>query len=266
MRHSTIEKQLIILIILSAISSLRLWNENLWYRVWMHQVVKTRIDRRKQPFVHSGPVLPPHLHECARLITSNCCMLKASKLTDAYKAFNSNQKGGAIYWHQLRPYIDHDPYLAECIERVQNFAREFAETKTKKTLYPFSFSMWNTFVLKYSGTKGSFDWHYDSEDANDYRVLICVDRTATCGHVEVLHPNGSVQSIELDQGQCYVLRGSTTYHRVTGNRAEDDERVMLGFHFSEQPGKTTRNLCYFSTLTGWKVAPALRIILTQHRY
>ena len=248
------------------IASLRLWNENLWYRIWMHQVVKTRYDPTKKPFAHAGPVLPFDIHECARIITSKCCMLKSSKLTDAYRAFNSNRKGGAIYWHQLKPYAESDPYLRECIQRVQRFACEFAESMTQKKLFPFSFSMWNTFVLKYSGMKGSFDWHYDSEDSNDYRVLVCVDRTKTCGHVEIRHANGHIESIELDPGQCYVLRGSTSYHRVTPNQTEDDERVMLGFHFSEQRDKITKNLCYFSTLTGWKLSPALRVFLTQHRY
>lgn len=248
------------------LASLRLWGENLWYRIYIHQLVKTKYNISKKPFVHAGPVMLPDIHERARLITSKCCMLKASKLTDAYRAFNSSKKGGAIYWHQLRPYVDADPYLMECIEHVQQFAKEVAESKTTKTLYPFSFSMWNTFVLKYSGTKGSFDWHYDSEDTDDYRVLVCVDRTETCGKVEFRDEHGNIRTVELEEGQCYVLRGSTTYHRVTPNQTESDERVMLGFHFSERPGKSTKNMCYFSTLTGWRLAPALRIFLTQHWY
>ena len=31
---------------------------------------------------------------------------------------------------------------------------------------------------------------------------------------------------------------------------------MLGFHFSKTPAKTTKNLCYFSTLTNWSAGPS----------
>lgn len=246
--------------------NLRLWNENLWYRVYMHQYVKTRYDPAKAPFVRTGPRLPAPVLSKAALLAGKCCQLKSSHLTDKYRAFNANEKGGAIYWHQLQPYLEEDPHLKECMLAVQAFAKQWAETTTGKKLHPFAFSMWNCFVLRYTGKKGSFGWHYDSEDPTDCRVLICVDRTATCGAVEFMDEEGETKTVDLEQGQCYMLRGSTSFHRVTHNQSEEDVRLMLGCHFSETPNKTTKNLCYFATLTGWQLSPATRVFLNQHKH
>jgi hypothetical protein len=78
--------------------------------------------------------------------------------------------------------------------------------------------------------------------------------------------NSVARTVDLDHGQGYLLRGSTTYHRVLNNENEDDERLMLGFHFTEAPRKVTKNLCYFATLTKWRVFPALSVILNQRKY
>ena len=75
-----------------------------------------------------------------------------------------------------------------------------------------------------------------------------------------------VQSIDLEYGQGYILRGSTTHHRVLNNEQPDDERLMLGFHFSKKPNKVTKNLCYFSALTNWGTSSMFHVFLNQHKY
>ena len=75
-----------------------------------------------------------------------------------------------------------------------------------------------------------------------------------------------MQTIDLEYGQGYNLRGSTTFHRVLNNEQPDDERLMLGFHFSNKPNKVTKNLCYFSNLTNWEVKDALNVFLNQDKY
>jgi hypothetical protein len=185
-------------------------------------------------------------------------LTKTSHLNDAYRAFNADSKGGAIYWNDIKPFADENMELYDEIRSVQRFAQNVAENETGKVLYPFEFSMWNVFVLKYTGKKGSFDWHYDSESREDYRVLICVRRTPQCGIVEYYDDRGRVQHIDLQE--------ATTYHRVTLNANDDDERLMLGFHFSETPNKITKNLCYFSALTRWRLNDVLSVWWNQDHY
>jgi len=84
--------------------------------------------------------------------------------------------------------------------------------------------------------------------------------------VEYKNERGETKSIDIQAGQCYILRGSTTFHRVTNNKGENDRRVMLGFHFSKTPNKTTKNLCYFATLTNWSLGPSLQILFNQNDY
>lgn len=171
-----------------------------------------------------------------------------------------------IYWHQLKEFIAEDKELEQSISDVQDFARKFAEEYVGTNLYSFDFSMWNAFVLKYTGTQGSFGWHYDSEDSEDYRVLSCVHKTKTCGKAQYIDEENVVQTVDLEYGQGYILRGSTTFHRVLNNEEPNDERLMLGFHFSETPSKVTKNLCYFATLTNWKIQPALQVFIHQNDY
>lgn len=256
----------VLIIILIQICMIRLWHENIWVRIYNHQIVKNIYDQKKKPFTYIGKSLPFDLHERARAVSSMCCALKTSKLNDVYRAFNSDQKGGAIYWNQMKPIVMADETRQADLTALQMYAKAIAEKATGKALYPFKFSMWNAFVLKYTGTKGSFGWHYDSEDAEDYRVLICVSRTGGCGKVEYYDDTGSIQEIDLMTGQYYVLRGSTTFHRVTNNKNKDDERLMLGFHFSERPNKVTRNMCYFANLTNWKFNSVLSVWWNQDQY
>lgn len=246
--------------------NLKLWDENIWYRIYMHQYVKNRLDLNKIPFIKEGPKLPPDLHQKALHICDKCCTLKPSNLTEKYKAFHADKKGGAIYWNQLKKFVLEDKELEKSISDVKIFAKKFAEESVGTELYSFYFSMWNTFVLKYTGTQGSFGWHYDSEDDEDYRVLFCVYKTKTCGKVQYIDEKNTVQTIDLEYGQGYILRGSTTYHRVLNNEQPDDERLMLGFHFSKKPNKVTKNLCYFSNLTNWEVKDALNVFLNQDKY
>jgi hypothetical protein len=263
-RRATIVVVVLLTLLLSfRVCTLKLWGENIWLRLYNHQIVKNRYDKTKVPFARVGEALSDDMRMRALRICALCCVLTPSKLNDAYQAFNADQKGGAIYWNQLHPLSEKDATLSEDVQSVQRFARAVAETTTGKTLYPFAFSMWNTFVLKYTGTKGSFGWHYDSEDAEDYRLLFCVDRTSQCGTVEYRNSAGLVEEIDLDVGESYILRGSTTFHRVTNNPGPDDERVMLGFHFSETPEKVSKNLNYFASLAAWRLGPALSVWWNQ---
>ena len=261
--HTTV---LVILALIVFISNIRLWGMNVWYRIYMHQVVRHRYDKNKIPFIRKGPILPSDLHHDVLQISAHCCNLKTSAVSKKYGSFDSNEKGGAIYWHDLNRVFDSDSYIRQCVLNVQNFAKQFAEKEVGEKLYPFHFSVWNTFVLNYSGKDGSFSWHYDSEDSEDYRVLFCLRRTPTVGEVQYFDEQGEVKSIDLQAGQCYILRGSTTYHRVTNNRNERDSRVMLGFHFSKTANKITKNLCYFATLSGWNIAPSLGVWWNQNDY
>lgn len=259
-------KLLGIMVLIVLILNIRLWGMNIWYRIYVHQVARNWYDKNKIPFIKKGPILPYDLHYDAIQLSALCCNLKTSYVSKNYGAFDSSAKGGAIYWHEMNRMFDSNAYLRQCALNVQNFAKQFAENEVGEKLYPFHNSMWNTFVLNYSGKDGSFSWHYDSEDVEDYRVLFCVRRTSTVGEVEYVCEQGEVKSLDLQAGQCYILRGSTTFHRVTNNGNERDSRVMLGFHFSKTPNKTTKNLCYFATLTAWKIAPSFRVWWNQNDY
>ncbi len=257
---------IVIILIIILIMNIRLWNENLWYRIYMHQINKNIYDDKKVPFIKKGPLLTDDLKKQSKRLVSLCCNLKTSSLTKSYNAFDSDSRGGAIYWHELKKKYNDDETLQTCAFNVQEFAKQFAEEAVGEKLYPFENSMWNTFVLNYSGTDGSFAWHYDSENEEDYRVLFCIERTHSVGVVEYKDEKGEIRNIDIQAGQCYILRGSTTFHRVTNNQNKDDRRVMLGFHFSKTPKKTTKNLCYFSTLTNWSIGPSLEILFNQDKY
>ena len=164
-------KYIVIGLIVIIFINLKLWNENIWYRIYMHQYARNRLDINKKPFIKTGPKLPPDLHQKAFHICNKCCTLKASILTEKYKAFHADKKGGALYWHDLKKLTLEDKELEQSISDVKKFAKQFAEESVGTDLYSFDFSMWDTFVLKYTGTQGSFGWHYDSEDLDDYRVL-----------------------------------------------------------------------------------------------
>lgn len=241
--------------LLACIGRLTLWGENIWKRLYVHQFVKTRFDRRKVPLVATGFRLSPRLLCMAKMIVARDCSLKPNTLTQMYGALQSDARGGAIYSYDL----GHPRGL----EDIRLEARTFAQDYLGTPLFSFRFSMWNAFVLKYTGTAGSFGWHYDSEDHEDVRVLVCVTATPTCGTLQYRDEKGEVKTLQLQEGHGYMLRGSTTFHRVTPNHADNDSRVMLGFHFTRSPEKITRNLCYLAALTGCRMDRLLYVWFTQ---
>ena len=102
---------LILLTVCCVIFSLRLWEENVWVRLYNHQIVKSAYDPRKKPFVRVGEKMPVHIHDEARDIAGKCCILRTTALNDAYKAFNADHKGGALYWNHMKSLTENDSYL-----------------------------------------------------------------------------------------------------------------------------------------------------------
>ena len=111
----------------------------------------------KKPFYKNrSETSTKDLHQKAFHMCNKCCTLKASMLTEKYKAFHADKKGGALYWHDLKKLTLEDKELEQSISDVKKFAKQFAEESVGTDLCSFDFSMWDTFVLKYTGTQGSF--------------------------------------------------------------------------------------------------------------
>lgn len=258
--------RVVVLVILCVIvSQLRLWDENLWIRLYNHRK-KRRYKPDKNPFVLKFTPSTRTLAQTVRdILQPKCCSLKTSAITRRiHGGFDSDEKGGALYYNHLKALCTQEELTT--LHNIRDSVLDDVSKLIGKPLYPFRSSMWNVFYLHYSGKKGQFGWHYDHEDATDFRVLVCVDATEGVGAVEYVDSSGNVQSVELTTGEAYILCGSQTYHRVRANKTDNDRRVMLGFHCSTLPGKRTHNICYFANLTGWRFRPALEILWNQERY
>lgn len=246
------------------ISQIRLWDENLWIRLYNHRKKKGYKPERI-PFVSKFTPLDGHLvQKVHAIIEPKCCTLKTSAVTRTYGAFDADGKGGALYYNHLTTLCTDEELCM--LHRLRDSVLNDVSAILGKPVYPFRSSMWNVFYLAYTGTQGQFGWHYDHEEKTDYRVLICVDATDGAGAVEFIDSAGAVQSVELATGEAYVLCGSQTYHRVRPNKTDKDRRIMLGFHCSTVPDKSTLNMCYFANLTGWRVLPSLQILWNQQYY
>jgi hypothetical protein len=198
------------------------------------------------------------------IIGPQCCRLKTSRVTKNYGGFDSDDKGGALYFNHLMEALS-DREMCEVLA-IRDAILDYVSGLMGVRLYPFDSSMWNVFYLAYSGVDGKFGWHYDHEDETDFRILVCVEATDGAGAVEYIDEHGDVESVDLKAGEAYILKGSQTYHRVRPNKHKEDRRVMIGFHCSSEPGKRTLNLCYFANLTGWKIYPSLNILMNQKKY
>jgi hypothetical protein len=244
------------LAVVALVASVQLWGENLWYRMWMHQVYRTHHHASLVPELQRLEAMPPEILEMALRVehgASGCITLEAS--ADAYGAMRGDE--GPCFWFHLRD----TPVAQEALAVrawVQQQARRFDARATH-----FDFSMWHAFILRYAGERGSFGWHYDAEDAGDFRVLYCLQRTPGAGEMQYIAADGEVVTVPLEPGEGYAFRGSQTFHGVSSNALPTDRRVMLGFHFTNEPGKRSLNLCYAGALAGFKPLSTLRVILKE---
>jgi hypothetical protein len=269
MRNVTFPTLLILMLSLVVgalcVAHVSLWGENLTTRYVVHQQ-KYKFREGLQPFAQKVSVSAPPstLLAVAAIVDLRCCALRTSPISKAFGAFDSNSNGGVMYYHHLLETCTRDEIAS--LHAFRDLTIQDASTQVGIQLYPFRLSMWNIFVLKYSGTEGSFPWHYDSEDANDLRILVCLHATDGAGEVDFIGASGDVVTIRLRSGEAYVLSGSQTFHRVTPNRCSDDLRVMIGFHCSSVPDKSTLNLCYFASLTKWSATPAPGVLVRQDEH
>ena len=253
---------LVAVLVVGYIAQIRLWDENIWRRIYVHQSNNT-YRRDLIPFVRKFTPSAP-VARAYELISPHCCTLKTSALSRRYGAFDADHRGGALYYNHLQHLLTRSE-LCELAGIRDEMIRE-ASALVGKPLHAFSSSMWNVFYLAYTGTHGKFGWHYDSERATDYRILVCVDATDGAGAVEYIDETGVTRALTLAPGEAYILRGSQTFHRVRPNKSDNDRRIMIGFHCSEEARRTTHNLCYFGNLTGWGVRSAFRVWRNQDVY
>lgn len=187
-------------VLAALLCSCRLWGESLVVRAYHHQVVRTRYDPRKAPVIETTRALEPGELAAAKRLAALCCALSPNALSRKYGAFDSDSSGGALYWHQMAPLLT--PALWADLRAVQGAAGTAASAARRRPM------QWN--VLRYSGTEGSFSWHYDSEDPADCRVLFCTEATAGAGFVEFVDSAGQVRSLAKARGTSFKARRPST--------------------------------------------------------
>jgi hypothetical protein len=95
---------------------------------------------------------------------------RLNNVTNAYGA-NTGEGDGPCFWFHLR-----QGPLARDVLALRTWVHQQALRFDQRAVQ-FDFSMWHVFVLRNNGQQGAFGWHYDAEDAGDFRVLYCLERT-----------------------------------------------------------------------------------------
>jgi hypothetical protein len=130
---------------------------------------------------------------------------RLDNMTNAYGA-NTGEGDGPCFWFHLQQMpVARDALTVRTWVHEQ--ALRFDERATQ-----FDFSMWHVFVLRYNRQQGAFCWHYDAEDASDFRVLYCLDRTLSAGEVQYKEADGRITELSLAAGEGYAASRSKVFN------------------------------------------------------
>jgi hypothetical protein len=201
-----------------------LWDEVIIRRALHHH--NGRYNPRKRSLVHNIRSLldKEHIAVLSKMrYDTKREGLNTSKTLSAVFGGNYSPRT-TLYWNDFsevqrkqlkRIFYDIQPKLEECLGR-----------RIKLGYSDFKFS-----ILRYEGASAKFDWHYDTEESNCFRILAMFRAGGKVPPFTYINNTNDTKEridVHMNVGDAVLLRGTTTYHCVEASDDPNTVRYMLG--------------------------------------
>ena len=213
-------------IILDDMFGIKLWNENIFRRVY-HHLSNNNYTHNKVPLLHSF---------------SNLLTDEQIKYLQSVE-FDNNRQSQALNTNKIsillgNNYSPRDTlYFNNMETHIQIKLEEIGNSlipkfnKILNTKLRLADSNFRAIILRYEGANAQFGFHYDTEHKDCFRALILYDGQSIIPPFCYRNANGHLEKIHFKINDGIIFRGTTTHHGVEPSNDPNTKRYLVGFQY-----------------------------------
>jgi len=248
-------------ILLDDLFGIKLWNENVFRRVYHHLSNNNYTPRKK-----------PLLHECTGLLTEDQLQyLQTVDLDNGRSdtALNTNKMAIALgnnYSPRDTLYFNNlDPSIQAKLEDIGNSLIPVF-SKLLHTDLRLADSNFRAIILRYEGANAQFGFHYDTEHPDCFRALILYDGRSTIPPFCYRDATGTLCKLRFKVNDGIIFRGTSTHHGVEPSHDPNTKRYLVGFQYIKQNSSSVEAPSLCNQLRGSSILRIARVFLPYSAY
>lgn len=225
----SIVKKVLSLIIIDIFNLNNVWDEGFSRRFYNHINNNDYRDNRKSELY----VLPK--------VIDNSDLNELIKLMDHPKNVSANTMTKFIVmlfggYYTNKPPLYKDDFDKNTSDKLHNIGNSIIPKLEKVTgrklkLHDGKLSV---FVNRYSGTESEFEWHYDRDSPNFYKVVLLLYGEGEYSNFEYYNnETQKEEEVKLLPGDCVLFNGKQTYHRIPPSTDKNSKRLTLLFQYEK---------------------------------
>lgn len=245
-------------IILDDLFGVKLWDENIFRRVY-HHLSNNNYTPRKIPL----------LHEVRQILTDEQIAYLQGLTFEKDTALNTNKVslllGGQYSPRDTLYFNNMDKSLQTKLEEMgNNLIPQFeALLGTKLKLGDTNF---RAILLRYEGANAQFGFHYDTEHPDCFRTLILYDGAGTIPPFCYRDSRGILQKVNFQIKDGILFRGTTTHHGVEPSNDPNTKRYLVGFQYIKSDSNQIEKPTLCNRLRGTSIQTILHLFLPYSMY
>ena len=213
-------------IILDDIFGLKLWNENIFRRVY-HHFSNNNYTKNKIPLLYNFTNLLTD-EQIKYLQTTN---FDSDNQTPALNTNKISILLKTNYSPRSTLYFDNmDRHIQIKLEEIGNSLIPLFN-KILNTKLRLADTNFRTSILRYEGAYAQFGFHYDTEHKDCFRALILYDGQSIIPPFCYINTDEKLEKIHLKINDGIIFRGTTTYHGVEPSKDPNTKRYLVGFQY-----------------------------------
>ena len=233
---------LFVLVIIDVLGLNKLWGERLDRRV-LHHLQRNVYNKNRIPEIYLNQ----------KMYEEDLFYLNKTIFN---KIYNHGSKFRIDTLHHSLSYLSGGNYSKKSVIHLQEFDKSTQynilkigekyipvfEKLINKKLY-LNESNDKCFILRYTGQKSNFDWHYDNEDSSCFRALFLFHKKGDIPDFMYLDKDGKKKKVSLDLGDGLFFKGKYTYHGVDKMESNNSERFMISFQYTTNKNNVHKSFC-----------------------
>ncbi len=211
-------------IILDDFFGMKLWNENIFRRVY-HHLTNNNYTKNKIPLLHALTMM---------LTDEQLHYLQTTNFDTSVHAVNTHKLSialGGNYSPRDTMYFNNmEKHIQEKLEEMGNSLIP-TFNKILNTELRLADSNFRAIILRYEGKQAQFGFHYDTEHNDCFRALILYDGKSIIPPFCYRNSCGQLTKLHFNINDGIVFRGTTTYHGIEPSNDPNTKRYVVGFQY-----------------------------------
>lgn len=243
-------------IILDDLFGIKLWNENIFRRVY-HHLSNNNYNPRKIPLLHEvrEGLMDEEVAYLQGLTFKKDNGLNTSKLSLLVGGQYSPRD--SLYFNNM------DKEMQDKLEEMGNRLIPSFEMLigTKLRLGDSNF---RACIIRYEGANAQFGFHYDTEHPDCFRALFLYDREGIIP--PFCYVDGTMRQIHFQIKDGILFRGTTTHHGVEPSNDPNTKRYLVGFQYIKADSDQIEKPNLTNQLRGTSILTILQLFLPYSVY